>query len=180
MGAKQLSYSDEARQKLLAGVTKLARAVCCTLGPRGRNAVIDNMKALKKAFPKSVAMQYANFMPEAIGTDKPVNLRTIYEKAAELHVAMGGPDLLPYRPYQMLNSYSLINQFSSRITTGIAVQDGNYNATNSKTGKKVTFAEMIDFATNYLHVNYMFWGTEEPYYKRDVIPYFKSDGNVAH
>src|ERR1043165_941070 len=41
MGAKQLSYSDEARQKLLAGVSKLARAVCSTLGPRGRNAVID-------------------------------------------------------------------------------------------------------------------------------------------
>src|ERR1700752_5075025 len=41
MGAKQLSYSDEARQKLLAGVGKLARAVKSTLGPRGRNAVID-------------------------------------------------------------------------------------------------------------------------------------------
>src|SRR5213080_1963043 len=41
MGAKQLSYSDDARQKLLAGVSKLARAVRCTLGPRGRNAVID-------------------------------------------------------------------------------------------------------------------------------------------
>src|SRR5437899_1018051 len=41
MGAKQRTYSDEARQKLLAGVSKLARAVCCTLGPRGRNAVID-------------------------------------------------------------------------------------------------------------------------------------------
>src|SRR6202795_1323030 len=41
MGAKKLSYSDEARQKLLAGVTKLARAVRATLGPRGRNAVID-------------------------------------------------------------------------------------------------------------------------------------------
>src|SRR3981081_3439243 len=41
MGAKQLSYSDEARQKLLAGVSKLARAVKSTLGPRGRNAVID-------------------------------------------------------------------------------------------------------------------------------------------
>src|SRR6516162_2293194 len=39
--AKQLAYSDEARQKLLAGVSKLARAVRCTLGPRGRNAVID-------------------------------------------------------------------------------------------------------------------------------------------
>ena len=41
MGAKQLSYSDEARQKLLAGVSKLARAVKSTLGPRGRNAVLD-------------------------------------------------------------------------------------------------------------------------------------------
>src|ERR1700726_3552559 len=41
MGAKQLAYSDEARQKLLAGVSKLARAVICTLGPRGRNAILD-------------------------------------------------------------------------------------------------------------------------------------------
>ena len=41
MPSKQLSYSDEARQKLLAGVSKLARAVRSTLGPRGRNAVID-------------------------------------------------------------------------------------------------------------------------------------------
>src|SRR6267378_7049259 len=41
MGAKQLAYSDEARQKLLAGVGKLARAVRSTLGPRGRNAVLD-------------------------------------------------------------------------------------------------------------------------------------------
>ncbi|MFO0865771.1 MAG: chaperonin GroEL [Gemmataceae bacterium] len=41
MGAKQLTYADEARQKLLAGVSKLARAVRATLGPRGRNAVID-------------------------------------------------------------------------------------------------------------------------------------------
>src|SRR3984893_13850191 len=41
MGAKQLTYSDEARQKLLAGVSKLARAVRCTLGPRGRNALLD-------------------------------------------------------------------------------------------------------------------------------------------
>src|SRR5215211_8744924 len=41
MASKQLAYSDEARQKLLAGVSKLARAVRATLGPRGRNAVLD-------------------------------------------------------------------------------------------------------------------------------------------
>src|ERR1700759_3142340 len=41
MAAKQLTYAEEARQKLLGGVSKLARAVKSTLGPRGRNAVID-------------------------------------------------------------------------------------------------------------------------------------------
>src|SRR5215207_823772 len=41
VAAKQLAYSDEARQKLLTGVSKLARAVRSTLGPRGRNAVLD-------------------------------------------------------------------------------------------------------------------------------------------
>jgi len=39
--AKQLVFEDEARQPLAAGVTKLARAVRSTLGPRGRNAVLD-------------------------------------------------------------------------------------------------------------------------------------------
>jgi len=41
MAAKQLSYADDARQKLLAGASKLARAVRATLGPRGRNAILD-------------------------------------------------------------------------------------------------------------------------------------------
>ncbi len=39
--AKQMVFDDEARQPLLAGVSKLARAVRSTLGPRGRNAVLD-------------------------------------------------------------------------------------------------------------------------------------------
>ena len=39
--AKQIVFDDEARQPLLAGVSKLARAVRSTLGPRGRNAVLD-------------------------------------------------------------------------------------------------------------------------------------------
>ncbi|UCD30441.1 MAG: chaperonin GroEL, partial [Planctomycetota bacterium] len=41
MAVKQLSFEEEARAKLLTGVEKLARAVKSTLGPRGRNAVID-------------------------------------------------------------------------------------------------------------------------------------------
>ena len=39
--AKQIVFDDGARGPLLAGVSKLARAVKSTLGPRGRNAVLD-------------------------------------------------------------------------------------------------------------------------------------------
>ncbi len=39
--AKDLLFSSEAHQKMLAGVEKLAKAVGTTLGPRGRNVVID-------------------------------------------------------------------------------------------------------------------------------------------
>ncbi len=41
MGAKQLLFDDEARRKVLKGVEALARAVKVTLGPKGRNVVID-------------------------------------------------------------------------------------------------------------------------------------------
>ena len=41
MAVKQLTYEAEARQALKEGVAKLANAVKVTLGPRGRNAVLD-------------------------------------------------------------------------------------------------------------------------------------------
>jgi chaperonin GroEL len=39
--AKQLQFEESARQSLLRGVEKLARAVKATLGPAGRNVIID-------------------------------------------------------------------------------------------------------------------------------------------
>ena len=41
MAVKQLAFDVEARKGLLKGVEKLAAAVRATLGPRGRNAIID-------------------------------------------------------------------------------------------------------------------------------------------
>ena len=41
MGAKQLLFEDEARRKVLRGVEQLSRAVKITLGPKGRNVVLD-------------------------------------------------------------------------------------------------------------------------------------------
>jgi len=41
MAAKEISYYEQARKKMLSGVNKLADAVRVTLGPRGRNVVLD-------------------------------------------------------------------------------------------------------------------------------------------
>src|SRR5438270_13935038 len=41
MAAKQLLFDEAARQAILRGVAKLSKAVTATLGPKGRNVVID-------------------------------------------------------------------------------------------------------------------------------------------
>jgi chaperonin GroEL len=41
MAAKQLLFDEQARQAILRGVQKLSKAVVATLGPKGRNVVID-------------------------------------------------------------------------------------------------------------------------------------------
>jgi len=41
MAAKQMKYDTEARQKIMGGIEKLSRAVATTLGPCGRNVILD-------------------------------------------------------------------------------------------------------------------------------------------
>jgi hypothetical protein len=140
-----------------------------------RDAIIANMKALKIAFPKSVAMQYANFMPgEWLPDNDRLYLRSVYQRARELNVGVGGPDLLPYKPGQMAHCYPLIRECAGKVPTGIAVQDGNYEHKNPKTEQPVTISELVGFATEYLKVNYIFWCTQEPFYSKDLIPFLQA------
>ena len=39
--AKQIKFGDDARSLMVAGVNTLAKAVKVTLGPKGRNVVLD-------------------------------------------------------------------------------------------------------------------------------------------
>jgi chaperonin GroEL len=41
MAAKEIRFSDDARHRMLAGVNLLAEAVRQTLGPKGRNVVLE-------------------------------------------------------------------------------------------------------------------------------------------
>ena len=136
-----------------------------------RDAIISNMKMLRRAFSKSVVIQYANFMP---GEWRPTNdrgyLRSVYEAARALGVGVGGPDLLPNRPGQLGSSYPLIRESAGIVPVGIAVQDGNYDDVNAKTGKRITVPELIAFAATYLKADYVFWCTQEPFYSTELIP----------
>ena len=41
MSAKDVKFSDDARARMLEGVNTLANAVKVTLGPKGRNVILD-------------------------------------------------------------------------------------------------------------------------------------------
>ena len=137
-----------------------------------RDAIVTNLKALKRAFPKSITLQYANFMPgEWRPSEDKGYLRAVYQEARKAKVGVGGPDLFPYKPGQMKSSYELIKDAAGIVPVGVAVQDGNYEHVNPKTGRRVTIAEQIQFATEYLKADYIFWCTEEPYYSTELVPY---------
>lgn len=65
--AKQLSFDEQSRSQLQAGVAKLARAVKVTLGPAGRNVILD------KGFGKPLATR------DGITVAKDVELATPLE-----------------------------------------------------------------------------------------------------
>jgi len=130
-----------------------------------RDATIANMKELKRAFSQSIVMVYANFMPGGR-----TYLEAVYRAARESNIAVGGPDLLPFRPFQRANSYPLIRQSAGKVPTGLAVQDGNYGDLDPKTQKRATVNELLKFATDELKLDYIFWCTQEPYFSSEVVP----------
>lgn len=129
------------------------------------------MTAARAAFRKSHVLVYANFMPgEWLPETDRGYLRAVYQHASSIGMGVGGPDLLPHRRGQRNHSYPLIARRPSHIVAGSAVQDGNLAEINPATGARVTARELLAFARDTLRLNYIFWGTEEPYYREQVLP----------
>jgi hypothetical protein len=98
-----------------------------------------------------------------------------------LGMGVGGPDQLPHRKGQQNHSCPLIAARGSKIPAGVAVQDGNFEDRNPTTGKRVTVKELYRFAKDRLRLDYIFWGTQEPYYSEEVLPYIRGlDRHVTH
>lgn len=132
------------------------------------HGVREIMSAARAAFPKSHVVVYANFMPGGKGY-----LAEVYAHAERIGVGVGGPDILPYRPFQRKNSLALIAARGPKVIAAMAVQDGNLADRNRETGQPITVAELMAFATRELRLEYIFWGTEEPYYSSAVLPFLR-------
>ena len=129
------------------------------------------MAAARAAFPRSVVIEYANFMPgEWLPWEDHGYLRGIYAYAARVGVGVGGPDLLPGTRGQQNHCLKLIAARGPGVVAGLAVQDGNLAQRNPATGRRVTAEELLAYARDALRLDYLFWGTEEPYYTGEVLP----------
>lgn len=136
-----------------------------------------NMRALKKAFPKSVTMQYANFMPgEWLPWEDRGYLRSLYQYGEEIGVGLGAPDLMVRRKGQLNHAIAIMHENKFSVPLGIAIQDGNYiGQTNSDQlieGRHNIVPMLHAFAKDFLKVQYMFWVNQEPYFREDVLPSF--------
>jgi hypothetical protein len=147
-----------------------------------------NMRALKQAFQVSTTMIYANFMPgEWLPWEDKGYLRGIYQYGETIGVGVGAPDLMVTRKGQLNNPLAVMHEGVFTVPIGIAVQDGNYSG---KTGADIDYTEnnkkgdhsrhnivplLHAFAKDFLHVNYMFWVNQEPYFEEDVLPCFPND-----
>lgn len=180
---KLLSTIGKGFDGRIAGINlpETAFSVSETMPPSGftpaiyRDAILEQMKGLKESFPKSVAMQYANFMPgEWLPEENHGFLGDVYSAGVRWNVAMGGPDLLPYKKGQWNHAYRFLPEVAEKVPTGIAVQWDNYKHVNPVTGKAVTIEELYTFASQNLNVDFIFWCTQEPYYTERVIPYLQS------
>jgi len=137
-------------------------------------SIRELMTAARGAFEISDVILYANFMPgEELPDDDQGYLKGVYAHADRIGMGVGGPDLLPNRWFQRQNSLPLIAARAPGTVAGVAVQWGNLEDTNRQTGERVSVAELYDFASDELRLDYIFWGIQEPFYSRDILPFVR-------
>jgi hypothetical protein len=135
-------------------------------------AIRAMMTSGRAAFRRSRVIVYGNFMPgEWLPGNDRGYLRGIYAYADSIGVGVGGPDLLPFRRGQRNHSLRLIAARGASTVAALAVQDGNLAERNSATGARVSVEDLVRYATDTLRLDYVFWGTEEPYYSKEVLPW---------
>jgi hypothetical protein len=138
------------------------------------NSTLENMSALRRAFKRSFVIQYVNFFPCEWNNDHNYMSR-LFHYARKNNIGLGGPDAIPYRRGQMKNSYPFFHKLHKKMPiVAFAIQEPDYTYTNPNTGKHYSIKQLYQFAANYLGAKVIFWNTQQPQFKNDVLPFLKS------
>lgn len=126
MSAKQLTYSDEARNSLRAGIDHLARTVIITLGPRGRNVVLDKKFGPPQVCSDGVTIAKEIELPDAFEN---MGARLIKEAATRTNDAAGDGTTT-----SIVLAHAIINDGFKNVTAGanpMAIKRGIEKAVNA-------------------------------------------------
>ncbi|KAD6454196.1 hypothetical protein E3N88_08902 [Mikania micrantha] len=82
-GAKRVCFDKDCRERLVAGIDKLADAVSVTLGPKGRNVVLSESGSLK-VINDGVSIAKAIELPDAIENAGAVLIQEVATKTNDL------------------------------------------------------------------------------------------------
>jgi len=139
MPAKKLAYSEEARKTLRIGVDVLADAVKVTLGPRGRNVVLD-----KKFGPPLVCSDGVTIAKEIELPDAFENMgaQLLKEAATKTNDAAGDGTTT-----SIVLAQAIINEGFKNVTAGtnpMAIKRGIEHAVASVVGELQSMSQTVE------------------------------------
>ena len=105
MAAKQIAYDNDAREQILRGIQKLAKAVKVTLGPSGRVVILE------KSFGAPTVTK------DGVSVAKEIELADPYENMGDI------PAL--YREYERSTSSEIVAPFDSASRAALLTRSGS-------------------------------------------------------
>ena len=84
MSAKQLKFGSDAREQVLSGAQQLANAVKVTLGPRGRNVILDKSYGAPRITKDGVSVAKEINLPGKFENMGAQMLREVASKSADI------------------------------------------------------------------------------------------------
>jgi len=163
--AKQIVYSEAARQKILAGINQLANCVKVTLGPKGRNVVLDkkfgsptitkdgvtvakeidledSLENMGAQMVREVASKTSDIAGDGT-TTATVLAQAIYREGAKNVVAGANPMAVKRGIEHAVSSVvGHLESMSKAVTGDMIAQVGQISANNDETIGKIIAAAM--------------------------------------
>ena len=139
MSAKQLTYSDEARKSLRNGIDHLAKTVKVTLGPRGRNVVLDKSYGPPQVCSDGVTIAKEIELPD---TFENMGAQLIKEAATKTNDAAGDGTTT-----SIVLAHAIINEGFKNVTAGtdpMAIKRGIERAVEAVVGELKAISQPVE------------------------------------